>query len=236
MNILITGTSRGIGYELVKLFIEQPGYNVIAVSRNIAPLSLLVKNLDDNPTGSTLVPIKFDLTDINNYDSFLHVLTEHVKHVDIMINNAGLLVNKPFETMDFTEVIRQYNVNAIGPYLLIQKCLLHLKKAKRAHVVNISSMGAVQGSLKFSGLSAYSSSKAALASITECLAEELKHTTVKFNCLALGAVSTEMQQDAFPGYQPQISALQMANYIMGFALTGHELFNGKIIEVSCTTP
>ena len=103
-------------------------------------------------------------------------------------------------------------------------------------MVNISSMGGVQGSVKFPGLSAYSSSKGGLITLTELLAEEFKESGPAFNVIALGAVQTEMLEEAFPGYQAPISAGQMASYILEFALTGQKFYNGKVLPIASTTP
>ncbi len=97
-------------------------------------------------------------------------------------------------------------------------------------------MGGVQGSLKFPGLSAYSSSKAAVITLTELLAEEYKESGPSFNVLALGAVQTEMLEEAFPGYKAPISAEKMAKYIADFSLSGNEFYNGKLLQVSSSTP
>ena len=107
---------------------------------------------------------------------------------------------------------------------------------KTGHVVTISSMGGVQGSMKFAGLSAYSSSKGAVIAMTELWAEEFKESGPSFNVLALGAVQTEMLEEAFPGYKAPTTALEMATYIKDFALTGHTLYNGKLLQVSNSTP
>ena len=97
-------------------------------------------------------------------------------------------------------------------------------------------MGGVQGSVKYSGMAYYSASKAALATLTECLAEEYKERGIFFNCLAFGAVQTEMLTEAFPGYKAPITATEAAHFVVDFALTGHRYFNGKILPVSVTTP
>ena len=107
---------------------------------------------------------------------------------------------------------------------------------QQGHVVTVSSMGGVQGSMKFPGLSAYSSSKGAVITLTELLAEEYKETGPSFNVLALGAVQTEMLEEAFPGYKAPVTALEMATYIKDFALTGQKLYNGKLLQVSNSTP
>ncbi|HKJ07200.1 MAG TPA: hypothetical protein VJ970_07025, partial [Flavobacteriaceae bacterium] len=72
--------------------------------------------------------------------------------------------------------------------------------------------------------------------LTELLAEEYNEKQIAFNVLALGAVQTEMLEEAFPGYKAPVSAKDMANYIYDFAIKGHQFYNGKILEVSSTTP
>jgi len=223
-NIIITGSSRGIGFELAKLFADE-GHQVLALSRNDQPISdLNHKNIASFP---------FDLAkeaDLEALNDFLNAW----KSVDILINNAGKLINKPFletSTSDFEEV---FKVNVYGVVRITQAVLP--KMPKDAHVVTISSMGGVQGSMKFPGLSAYSSSKATVITLTELWAEEFKETGPAFNVLALGAVQTEMLEEAFPGYQAPTTALEMAEYIKGFALTGHQMYNGKLLQVSNSTP
>ena len=158
------------------------------------------------------------------------------KSLDVLINNAGELVNKPFEKITEKELHSVYNTNVFAPYQLIQETLPLLNKKTKSHIVNISSIGGYQGSAKFAGLSAYSSSKAALCGLTECLAEEFKNKNIVINCLALGAVQTEMLNKAFPGYKAPVTAKQMAYFICDFALNGQKYFNGKIIPVTLSTP
>src|SRR5690625_7809752 len=105
-----------------------------------------------------------------------------------------------------------------------------------SHVIAISSMGGIQGSVKFPGLSAYSSSKAAVLSLVELLDAEYKESGPSFNGLALGAVQTEMLAEAFPGSKAPLSPNEIATYIAHFSLTGAKYYNGKILQVSSTTP
>ncbi len=224
-NVIITGTSRGIGYELVQLFTDA-GYNVLALSRNSAPISSI--NLD----GCTIFP--FDITDSKDIKMVSKFVKENWKQVDVLINNSGVLINKPFAKTSIDDFISVYDVNVFGAAALTKAMLPFMKKD--GHVVNISSMGGVQGSSKFPGLSAYSSSKGALITLTELLAEEYKETGPSFNVLALGAVQTEMLEEAFPGYKASVSAEEMAKYIMQFSLSGHQMYNGKVLQVSNSTP
>ena len=169
-------------------------------------------------------------------DDAIAFLKKEVNHIDFIIHNAGSLVNKPFESITFDELQKVYQVNVFAPYYLTQQLLSVLGKEQKSHVVNISSMGGFQGSAKFAGLSAYSSSKAAVVGLTECLAEELKDKDIFVNCLAIGAVQTEMLSEAFPGYEAPVSPKQMAEYIFDFAIKGSQFYNGKILPVSSSTP
>ena len=224
-NIIITGTSRGIGFEMVKLF-SDAGHNVLALSRNSKPISdLKLKNV---------TALEFDIANESEILKLSAYLQTGMKSVDVLINNAGFLVNKPFSEITSEEFKRCYDVNVFGVASLIKTVLPFMKK--EGHVVSISSMGGVQGSVKFPGLSAYSSSKGAIITLTELLAEEYKETGPSFNVLALGSVQTEMLEEAFPGFKAPLSATEMAQYIMDFSLTGNKFYNGKILQVSSTTP
>lgn len=223
--IVITGTSRGMGYEMVKFFAEK-GHKVLALSRNDKPVADLKLE--------TVTAIPCDLSKEEDLQKVSNFIAENWKQVDVLINNAGALINKPFEEISAEEFQKIYNTNVFGVIGLTQKLLPFMKK--NSHVVNISTMGGVQGSVKFPGLSAYSSSKAAVITLTELLAEEYKENGPSFNVLALGAVQTEMLEEAFPGLEVPLSAKDMAEYIANFSLTGHKFYNGKLLQVSNSTP
>ena len=223
-NIIITGTSRGIGFELVKLFAEED-HHVLSLSRNAGPVQRL--------KFSNVHAIPFDLGNPDDYGQLTGFL-EQWDTVDVLINNAGRLLNKPFLEITPKEFDDVYKVNVFGVAEMTKTVLP--KMGKKGHVVTISSMGGVQGSVKFPGLSAYSSSKGAVITLTELWAEEFKETGPSFNVLALGAVQTEMLEEAFPGYLAPVTALEMATYIKEFALTGQKLYNGKLLQVSNSTP
>ena len=223
-NVIITGTSRGIGFEMAKIFTNK-GYNVLALSRDSSKITAINNNI------STL---NFDITLDSDHLNLNKLLSSTMNEVHILINNAGLLVNKKFDETSSDDFLNIYNTNVFGVVKLIQTCLPYMKK--NGQVINISSIGGVQGSMKFAGLSAYSSSKGALITLTELLAEEYKDSGIHFNVLALGAVQTEMLEEAFPGYEAPTSAIQMAEYIFDFATKGSKLINGKIIQISSTTP
>ncbi|MBI9042548.1 SDR family oxidoreductase [Lutibacter sp.] len=224
-NIIITGTSRGIGFELAQLFAKN-NYNVLAISRNVQPLEKLnLKNINT---------LSVDLSNENDFKKVTDFVSKNWQKVDVLIHNAGKLINKPFSKLSSKDFFEVYNVNVFAVAELTRVLIPYLSKG--SHVVTISSIGGVQGSMKFPGLAAYSSSKGAVITLSELLAEEYKEHEISFNVLALGAVQTEMLEEAFPGYKAPISAEEMADYVFNFALTGNKFYNGKILEVSSTTP
>jgi NAD(P)-dependent dehydrogenase (short-subunit alcohol dehydrogenase family) len=223
-NIIITGTSRGIGFELALQF-ANAGHQVLAISRKI-PQALL--------GNQNITCLSVDLSNESELAKVTNFLAKSWKQIDAVIHNAGSLLLKPFSETTQEDFENIYKVNVFGVANLTRICLPFLQKG--SHVVTISSMGGIQGSLKFAGLAAYSSSKGAVITLSELLAEEYKERGISFNVLALGAVQTEMLAEAFPGYQAPISASEMANYIYDFTLTGNKYYNGKVLQVSSTNP
>jgi NAD(P)-dependent dehydrogenase (short-subunit alcohol dehydrogenase family) len=236
MNIIVTGASRGIGYELVKQFSSDSNNTIIAIARNVQKLDQLKQECAASNNPAKVIAIPCDLSHEQEVQALRNKVASHIQNVDILINNAGAIVNKPFETITGNDLEYVYKVNVFSVVWLVQAVAPLMKSKQNAHVVTISSMGGFQGSAKFAGLSAYSSSKAAVACLTECLAEEYKESNIAFNCLAIGATQTEMLEEAFPGYKAPLTADKMAAYIADFALKAHQYMNGKIIPVSLSTP
>lgn len=224
-NVVITGTSRGIGFELAKQFANE-GHRVLALSRNTEPLA--------NVNHKNINFISVDLSNEAELKSAADFVKTIFKSVDILIHNAGFLVNKPFETLTKEDFQKVYEVNVFAVAGLTQKMMPFMSQG--SHVITISSMGGIQGSMKFPGLAAYSSAKGAVITLSELLAEEYKEQGIAFNVLAIGAVQTEMLEEAFPGYQAPLQPNEMAAYILNFALTGNKFYNGKVLQVSSTTP
>lgn len=231
MNILITGASSGIGHSLAKKFAAVAENRVIVLSRNLNKLQELASG-----GGGRIVPVEFDIT---KYDYNLLMATlekEGIRHIDILIHNAGLLVNKPFRELEIGDWEQTYKTNVIGVALLTKTLLGKIGGDDHTHIVTIGSIGGVNGTTKFGGLSAYSSSKGALTTLTECLAEEFRGQNVTSNCLALGAVQTEMLAKAFPGYVAKLTSEEISDYIYDFSVKGWMYFSGKILQVSVTNP
>lgn len=223
-NIIVTGTSRGIGFELALQF-ANAGHQVLALSRKTPQI------LIENPNITCLSVDLSSEEDLTQVEQFLATSWEKI---DAIVHNAGALLFKPFSETTPEEFENIYKVNVFGVANLTRICLPFLQKG--SHVVTISSMGGIQGSMKFAGLSAYSSSKGAVITLSELLAEEYKEQGIAFNVLALGSVQTEMLEEAFPGYKAPLTAIEMANYIFDFTLTGNKYYNGKVLQVSSSNP
>lgn len=234
MNIIVTGASRGVGNALVREFAKDPVNHIVAIARDKPALIELQNECLNDLSQAHVYPVGYDLTQGAFPARLLPEIETAISKIDILVNNAGLLIQKPFPDFTPDDLDRILDVNFKSVVLLIQALLPLMIPG--THIVNIGSMGGVQGSVKFSGMSLYSSSKGALAILTECLAEELRSLGISVNMLALGAVDTEMLQKAFPGYKAPVSPAGMASFISRFAKTGHHFMNGKIIPLSLSTP
>ncbi|HNS17216.1 MAG TPA: SDR family oxidoreductase [Bacteroidales bacterium] len=234
MNIIVTGASRGIGNSLVREYAKNPGDSIIAISRNPVALNDLRSYCISHHPGSRVFPVAYDLSNIASDDRLIPEVVNHFEKTDVLVNNAGLLIHKPFAEFTPEDIDRLLDINFRASVILIQKLLPLMNQG--AHIVNIGSMGGVQGSVKFPGMSVYSASKGALAILTECLAAELEPAGISVNMLALGAVDTEMLRMAFPGYKAPVTPDEMAAFIASFSRTGHHFFNGKVLQLSLSTP
>jgi len=234
MNIIITGASSGVGFEAVIELALSNNHKIIALARSQDKLTRLLEIAKGLNPDCTLYPIAFDIVH-DDYAGLQQFVKAHFDgKVDVLINNAGALTNKPFTQLGEFDFVEMLQSNYLGHVRMIQAMVPSIVAG--GHIVNIGSMGAFTGSSKFAGLSAYSASKAALHTLTECLALELAEQQISVNCLALGSAQTEMLEKAFPDYQSPVMAFEMGKYVADFALTGHKFFNGKILPVALTTP
>lgn len=234
MKIVISGASSGVGFEAVLELIGNGNHTIIALARSEEKLYKLQEIAFALNPDCRLFAVKFDIVHDDYESSLIPFIREKMGQVDILINNAGSLINKPFmdlSQLDFAEMLQN---NLLGHVKMIQNIVPLMPQ--KSHIVNIGSMGGFQGSQKFPGLSAYSASKSAIHTLTECLAAELSEQEISVNCLALGSAQTEMLEKAFPEYQSPVLAFEMGKYIADFALSGHKFYNGKILPVAHSTP
>lgn len=226
MKIVVSGASKGIGYALVQHLLAE-GHEVFAFARNIENISKL------NAEKGKLHFMAFDLRG-KDFSPLTTSIKEKLQSIDALVNNAGFMVTKPFIEITDEDFDNAFDVNMKAPFKLIRE--LYPIFTKGSHILNISSAGGFQGSVKFRGLSVYSASKGALSILTECLATEFAKDEIKVNALALGSAQTEMLAQAFPNYKAPLTAGEMAEFIAYFTVNGHKFFNGKVLPVSLTTP
>lgn len=231
MNIVITGASSGIGREVALILAQVPDHRIYAIARSEEAL----RSLEEACQNGNITAVPLDITgDRSLLRGLGKRLSEEAGRVDILINNAGYLVNKPFEEHTGDEIASLVAVNFTSAAAMTAELLPLMTRG--SHVLNIGSMGGFQGSMKFAGLAYYSASKGALAILTECLAAEYADRGISFNCLCPGAVQTEMFNQAFPGFSAPVSPAEMAQYIADFAVNGNKFFNGKILPVALSVP
>ena len=216
-TILVSGSSSGIGFAICEESKKQ-GHNVIGISRNI----------NSQATELGIRSYSVDVTNQNQINELVNNLTSENITIDILINNAGLLIKDKFRDTTDDTFKKVYDVNVFG-LANLTRALLPIINTD-GQVINISSIGGVNTSKKFPGLSAYASSKGALITLTEVLAEEYR-SRPRFNCLALGSVKTKMLAEAFPGYEAKIMPDEMAKQILDFAFDENNKRNGEIITL-----
>jgi NAD(P)-dependent dehydrogenase (short-subunit alcohol dehydrogenase family) len=231
MNIIVSGGSRGIGREVVMFLATNKDNQIMVTGRNEGRLKeLQMECLFENVTY-----LKMDISELEKeIEPVKEEIYNRFSRVDILINMAGLLFVKDFMKQSDQEARKMMETNFFGPAAFI-RLLVPLMPAG-SHIVNVSSMGGFQGSSKYRGLSYYSSSKAALSCLSECLAVELSETGISVNCLALGSVQTEMFEIAFPKFKAPLGAKEMAEFISYFAINGNKYFNGKVLPVAVNNP
>lgn len=227
-TIIVTGASRGIGYQTA-LRLSRARHRVVAVARSVDRLQQLQQQVPD-----FIYPYPTDLNDSAQVKELCEWVGAEFGSLEILINNAGALVNKPFEELEDEDWNRMLDLNLMTAVRLTRGLLPLF--AKSSHIVNVSSMGGFQGSAKFPGLAAYSVAKGGLSILSECLAEEFSERGIRVNALCLGAVQTEMLEQAFPGMQAPLSAEEMGTYLADFALNGSTYYNGKVLPVALQTP
>ena len=233
MNIIVTGASQGIGYELVKTLSGDRSHRILALARNLNALKKLQLLCREEYENEIFIE-SIDLSVNGFQDRLEDKLVQIMPEVDVLVNNAGKLISKPFDQLDNQDFDDLFSTNVKSAFLLVRMMLSHFNRP--AHIVNIGSMGGYQGSMKFPGMSLYSASKGALAILTECMAEEFKTMDIRVNCLALGSAQTDMLTKAFPGFKAPVTSEEMAAFIADFCLKGHTFFNGKVLPVAVTTP
>jgi len=185
---LITGASSGLGVSIARRFLQQ-GFSLHLVARRKKELEKVCGEFRQHKN-STVKSWVCDLADKNERARFLNEFTQTCPHLDVLINNAACQGPiGPFGTNDLEDWQNTLNLNLLAPVHICHQLLPLLKKAGAGVIINISGGGATGPRPNFS---AYASSKAALVRFSENLAEETRHLGIRVNCIAPGAMPTEM--------------------------------------------
>ncbi|GAB4278277.1 MAG: SDR family oxidoreductase [Candidatus Promineifilaceae bacterium] len=191
-NIFISGANRGIGLALTTHFLAE-GARVFAACRQPAKARAL--NEMSNRHGDLLTVLAMDVTDEASVREGVTAVTHHTSHIDILINNAGVL--HPGETLqnfDTAKMRHTFAVNVIGAMCVTVQCLPLLRQSSQPRILNISSqLGSLQGMARNNwGTYSYNSSKAALNMLTLKLAHDLRPDGVTAVAIHPGWVQTDM--------------------------------------------
>ena len=235
MNILITGASSGIGYQTALRLASNAGNKIFALSRRGDLLDKLHQEAQTLYGFSNIIPITADLKTVSDQQLYESIAI-HTHSLDIIFNNAAVLVNKPMLEITDADLSDTYNTNVFSIFKTTRSLFPLLKQALHPHIINVSSIGGLQTTSKFSGLSAYSSSKGAVTILTECMAQEFDQYNIKVNALAFGAVQTNMLSKAFPNYKAPVSDVEISELIVQFFEHGYRFFNGKVLPIANSIP
>ena len=202
---LVTGGGGGIGREIAAR-LKAAGANVAICGRNVEKLEAAARSIG----GALTLP--GDLLDDTYVQSCVDRTVEAFGGLDILINNAGVALSKPFAETAIEDFDRVMATNVRAPFILIRSALPHLRKA-RGRVINIASVVAHKG---YPLQSAYAASKHALLGLSKSLANELYEDGVRVHVISPGGVYTDMAKVARPDLSPDglISAAEVADAVM----------------------
>ncbi len=195
---IITGATSGIGKEAAKSLV-QSGLTVILACRNIDKAEQLCAKFSDETGNPDVFAIEFDLSSFRSIDAFCEKFLSRFNRLDVLINNAGVICDRPQKTKQGFEMTM--GVNYIGTYYLTEKLLPILKSTKYSRIVNVTSIVGIKSNLKDEildfynikhGMQAYAASKLALILYTVDLAERLKNCEVTSNALHPGVIATNI--------------------------------------------
>lgn len=187
-NIIVTGTAKGMGKQMVEVFAEN-GANVFAHARTeTEEHKAFCKELETKHSVQVM-PLYFDLRDAEAMKEAVKAIRGTKLPIDGLVNNAGITYNSLFQMTNMEELRNQMEVNFFAPFLFTQYISKLMVRNKKGSIVSISSSAALDGN---SGKSAYGASKAALLTMTMCISEELAATGIRANVVCPGVTATDM--------------------------------------------
>tara|TARA_X000000368_G_scaffold409308_1_gene391050 strand:+ start:62 stop:796 length:735 start_codon:yes stop_codon:yes gene_type:complete len=180
--ILITGASSGLGKTFTDFFLKEGARLIVCSRRNNFKSKYYSKN-------KNFYYYKFDLRKVEKINLFIKRISNKFKKIDILINNAGVAIPKKIERLEYKNLLNSFKVNFFAPSIITREVLKIMKKKNYGRIINISSGGAVNCVENYFS---YSSSKAALNTLTKTLSKEIKKHNIKINSMSPGPCKTPM--------------------------------------------
>lgn len=188
---LITGASRGIGRETAKIF-AQNGYFVLAhYNQDKQGVIDLISELETNGIKDTVFPVQADFNDVKSIEKMFFQIHQSFKHIDVLVNNAGVGLYKLMTDTTEEEWDKLFNVNVKGQFILTKKVLPEMIKRQCGSIVNVSSIWGQNGACMET---VYSATKSSIIGFTKALAKEVAPSGVRVNCVCPGVIDTKMNQ------------------------------------------
>lgn len=188
MNVIITGSNRGIGKAMVEAFAAS-GANIWACARKATPeFESWLKETADN-AGVWIKPVCFELTDKDAINASIQSIINEDQPIDVLVNNAGISTVGLLSMSKVEDIEYLFDVNYFAMLRIIQKVSKRMSRQRKGVIIN---MGSIAGIEPQPGKIAYGSSKAAVMIMTKCLAKELGPMGIRVNAIAPGPIETEM--------------------------------------------
>lgn len=184
-NVLVTGSSKGLGFQICKNLLNTKLYRIICISRNISPeLAELIKK---KPKSVSF--IKFNLENIDLIPQLISQINNEYGDIFGLINNAAIGIDGLLATMHQSDINRIIKINLESPIVMTKYACRTMLNNREGRVINISSIIASSG---FNGLSVYGATKSGLEGFTRSLSRELGKVNITVNCIAPGFMETDM--------------------------------------------
>lgn len=209
---LVTGASRGIGAATAQLLAEG-GAKVVLVSRTAERLAKVAGEINARHGAARALAIAGDIADERFVRGAFEQAEKQLGPVTILVNNAGLFTLSGLAEMALADWERVFATNVTGMFLCCKYAVAQMRKSGGGSIVNISSLAGIRSSLKFKGFTSYIASKHAVVGLTEGLAHDERENGIRVNCVAPGAVDTEMLRKALPDFKAKAQPLDIAKVI-----------------------
>jgi 3-oxoacyl-[acyl-carrier protein] reductase len=220
---VVTGASRGIGFSTAEA-LARAGMDVVVTSTMKGGTAEIARRVRDN--GRRVLECVYEASSRQSADALVMAALAELGRVDVLVNNAGIVVRRPLEKMSDDDFDLVLKVNLSGPFYLVRRLVPQMVRRGYGRIINVSSISATLGSPKAMG---YAAAKAGLDAMTRSLAEELRGTGVFVAGLSPGSVETDMLKGS--GFDPAMSADEVAGVIRYLVLQAPDAMRGARVEM-----